>query len=111
MVLGWHVRFQSFQTSMFWNCTMYFSVMMSTNGVADNAPRAGNPTEVRTALSAVNAAGMPAAFVHAVDGGLVVTLGEHDASAMINWFSDHVTIGWRNGNWRRIAVLRPDAVA
>ena len=90
---------------------MYFSVMMSTSGVAENAPSAGNPTAVRTAFSAVSAATTPPAFVHVVDGGLIVTFGEHEASAMINWFSDQVTIGWRNGNWRRIAVLMPEAVA
>src|SRR6266511_1109796 len=76
---------------MFWNIAMYFSVITSVN---DTAPRAGKPTATRTAFT----------FTTAPTESPVLNF----ASARMSWFSAQVTIGWRNVNWRRTAVLMTD---
>ena len=71
---------------------MYFSVITSAN---DTLPSAGMPTAVRTASTFATApAESPVMYC---------------ASAMMSWFSAHVTIGWRNVNCRRTVVLMTDA--
>src|SRR6266550_6172544 len=76
---------------MFWNIAMYFSVITSVN---DAAPSAGRPTAVRTEST----------FATAPAESPVLNF----ASARMSWFSAQVTIGWRNVNWRRTAVLMTD---